>query len=137
MKRLIAASLIALVSLAAANAADGPVKATPVLTATTTATGQPIVLPSKDVQVIVTTLEIAPGAKLPRHKHPFQRYGYVVQGDLTVEYEGGKRQTFHAGDFIVEALNVWHFGANTGTVPVKLLVIDQVEVGKTNTVLAN
>ena len=137
MRRLFAATIVALACLAAANAADGPVKATPVLTTTKTAIGQPIVLPPKDVQVIVTTLEIAPGAKLPRHKHPFQRYGYVMQGELTVEYEGGKRQVFHAGDFIVEALNVWHFGANTGTVPVKLLVIDQVEAGKTNTILAN
>ena len=137
MRRLIAASVIALACLAAANAADGPVKATPVLTTTTTAIGQPIVLPSTDVQVIVTTLEIAPGAKLARHKHPFQRYGYVMQGELTIEYEGGRRQTFHAGDFIVEALGVWHFGANTGTLPVKLLVIDQVEAGKSNTILAN
>ncbi len=137
MKRLIAAGIIALAFLAAANAADGPVKATPVLTTTTTTIGQPIVLPSKDVQVVVTILEIAPGARLARHKHPFQRYGYVMQGELTVEYEGGRRQTYRAGDFIVEALNVWHFGANTGTVPVKLLVIDQVEAGKPSTILAN
>ena len=137
MKRWIIAGLLSLAFLAPAGAADAPVKSTTVISTTKTAIGQPIVLPSKDAQVIVTVLEIAPGAKLPRHKHPFQRYGYVMQGEITVEYEGGKRQTFHAGDFIVEALDVWHFGSNTGSVPVKLLVIDQVEAGKPNTILAN
>lgn len=137
MKRLLAIALIGFACLDPAGAADSPVKSTPILTTTKTAIGQPIVLPSKDAQVVVTMLEIAPGTKLPRHKHPFQRYGYVLQGELTVEYEGGQRQVFHAGDFIVEALGVWHFGTNTGPVPVKLLVIDQVEAGKSNTILAN
>jgi len=137
MKRLFAIALIGFACLASAGATDSPVKSTPILTTTKTAIGQPIVLPAKDAQVVVTMLEIAPGTKLPRHKHPSQRYAYVLQGELTVEYEGGQRQVFHAGDFIVEALGVWHFGTNTGSVPVKLLVIDQVEAGKSNTILAN
>jgi quercetin dioxygenase-like cupin family protein len=137
MKRFLAAALIGVACLGPAGAADLPVKVTPILTTTKTAIGQQIVLPSKEPQVVVTMLEIAPGTKLPRHEHPFQRYGYLLQGELTVEYEGGQRQTFHAGDFIVEALGVWHFGTNTGSVPVKLLVIDQVEAGKSNTILAN
>jgi quercetin dioxygenase-like cupin family protein len=87
--------------------------------------------------VVVTTLESAPGTKLPRHMHPFARYAYVLQGEVTVEYEGGKRQTFRTGAFIVEAIGVWHFGTNTGTLPLRLLVIDQVEAGKSNTILAN
>jgi quercetin dioxygenase-like cupin family protein len=137
MRQWLIAGLLSLACLVPAGAADAPVKSTAVISTTKTAIGQPIVLPAKDAQVIVTVLEIAPGTKLPRHKHPFQRYGYVMQGELTVEYEGGKRQVFHTGDFIVEALDTWHFGANTGSVPVKLLVIDQVEAGKTNTILAN
>ena len=81
-------------------------------------------------------MEIAPGAKLPRHMHPFARYAYVLEGEVRVEYEGGQRQTFRAGEFIVEAIGVWHFGTNTGKGPLSLLVIDQVEVGKSNTILA-
>jgi quercetin dioxygenase-like cupin family protein len=137
MKRMLAIALIGFACLGPAAATDSPIKSTPILTTTKTAIGQPIVLPSKDAQVVVTMLEIAPGTKLPRHEHPFQRYGYLLQGELTVEYEGGHRQVFHAGDFIVEAFGVWHFGTNTGSVPAKLLVIDQVEAGKSNTILAN
>jgi quercetin dioxygenase-like cupin family protein len=137
MKKLIAAALLCLVGLGVASAEGPGVKVTPVLTTTTTIIGQPLVLPAKNPQVIVTTMEIAAGAKLPRHMHPFARYAYVLQGEVTVEYEGGRRQTFHTGEFIVEAIGVWHFGTNTGAVPLKLLVIDQVEEGRPNTILAN
>jgi len=137
MARLIAAFLLCLACLGSAAAEDAAkVKVTPVLTTTRTATGQPLVLPAQDPQVIVTRMEIAPGAKLPRHMHPFARYAYVLEGEVTVEYEGGQRQTFRAGEFIVEAIGVWHFGTNTGKGPLSLLVIDQVEVGKSNTILA-
>jgi quercetin dioxygenase-like cupin family protein len=138
MKSAIAAFLLCLACLGPAAAGDAAsVKATPILTTTKTVTGQPLVLPDKNPQVVVTRLEIAPGARLARHKHPFARYAYVLQGEVTIEYEGGRRQTFHAGEFIVEAIDVWHFGTNTGAVPLQLLVIDQVEAGKSNTVLAN
>jgi quercetin dioxygenase-like cupin family protein len=138
MKRPIAALLLCLACLSPAMAEDtAAVKVVPVLTTTKTATGQPLVLPDKNPQVVVTSMEIAPGARLPRHMHPFARYAYVLQGEVTVEYEGGQRRVFHAGEFIVEAIGVWHFGTNTGTVPLRLLVIDQVEAGKSNTILAN
>ena len=108
----------------------------PVLSATTTSSGQPIVLPSRDAQVIVSTYEIPPGAVLPKHKHPFPRYGYVQAGTIEVtNVDTGKTEIFKTGDFILEAVDQWHFGANKGKVPVKLLVIDMVEKGAVNTVL--
>jgi quercetin dioxygenase-like cupin family protein len=138
MKRPIAALLLCLACLGPAMAENAAsVKVTPVLTTTKTAIGQPLVLPAQNPQVVVTTMEIAPGAKLARHMHPFARYAYVLQGEVTVEYEGGQRQTFRTGEFIVEAIGIWHFGTNTGAVPLRLLVIDQVEAGKSNTILAN
>lgn len=108
----------------------------PVMSATTTSSGQPIVLPQKDAQVIVSTYEIPPGAVLPKHKHPFPRYAYVQAGTIEVtNLDTGKTQTFKTGDFILEAVDQWHFGANKGNAPVKLLVIDMVEKGAVNTVL--
>jgi quercetin dioxygenase-like cupin family protein len=113
-----------------------PVVVRPVMSATTTSSGQPIVLPQKDAQVIVSTYEIAPGAVLPVHKHPFPRYAFVQAGNLRVtNNDTGKSEDFKPGDFIVEAVGQWHFGTNTGKDAVKLLVIDMVEKGKANTVL--
>lgn len=118
------------------QAVTGKVVVKPVLSATTTSSGQPVVLPQKDAQVIVSTYEIPPGAVLPKHKHPFPRYAYVQAGTIEVtNLDIGKTETFKTGDFILEAVDQWHFGANKGKVPVKLLVIDMVEKGQPNTVL--
>ena len=48
------------------------------------AAGQPIVLPQKDAQIVASIYDIAPGAALPEHKHPYPRYGYVLAGTLRV-----------------------------------------------------
>ena len=46
-----------------------------------------------------------------------------------------RSDTYKTGDFIVESVGQWHRGANIGSEPVKLLVIDMVEEGQSNTVL--
>lgn len=118
-------------------AAKAKVVVKPVLSTTTTSSGQPIVLPQKDAQLVVSTYDIPPGAVLPKHKHPSPRYAYVLAGTIAVtNFDTGKTDTFKSGDFIVEAVDQWHSGATVGAEPVKLLVIDMVEKGQVNTVLA-
>jgi quercetin dioxygenase-like cupin family protein len=108
----------------------------PVTATTVTASGQPILLPQKNVQVIVTTYDIAPGAVLPVHKHPYPRYAYVLGGTLRVTNTATRQSTdYKPGDFIVEMIGEWHRGENLGTDAVRLLVIDQVPKGKANVVL--
>jgi quercetin dioxygenase-like cupin family protein len=76
------------------------------------------------------------GARLPVHKHPSARYAYVLAGSLRVaDADNTRSWDYKAGDFIVEMIDAWHYGTNTGSEPVRLLVIDQVEAGKTNTVV--
>ena len=97
------------------QAVTGKVVVKPVMSSTVTSSGQPIVLPQKDAQVIVSTYEISPGAVLPKHKHPFPRYAYVQAGTIAVtNVDTGKTETFKTGDFILEAVDQWHFGANKG-----------------------
>lgn len=137
------AMLAALFSTTSAGALDSgnagaKVVVTPLASTTTTASGQPIVLPQKDVQVLVSSYEIPAGATLPVHKHPFPRYAYVLAGNLKVtNTDTGKSTTYKAGDFIAEMIGQWHQAVNVGADPVKLLVIDQVEKGVANTVLRN
>jgi quercetin dioxygenase-like cupin family protein len=127
--------LLALATPLAAAHADA-VKVTPLHSTETTASGQAIVLPRGDVEVITSTYEIAPGAKLPEHEHPYPRYGYVEAGKLRItNIETGKSVEYGPGDFIVESLRQWHKAENIGTDPVKLLVIDQVKPGQNNTIL--
>src|ERR1700750_922262 len=141
MRKILASALLlaAALSATAALALDSggtPVVVTPLVSRTETASAQPIALPQKNVQVLVSTYDIAAGATLPVHKHPFPRYAYVLAGTLQVtNVETGKSTTYKTGDFIIEMIGQWHQATNVGDGPVKLLVIDQVEEGTQNTVL--
>ena len=120
----------------ALDSGTAQVVVTPLSSTTATASGQPITLPHKDVQVLLSSYEIPAGAKLPVHEHPFARYAYVLAGTLQVtNVETGKSNTYKPGDFIVEMIGQWHKAANVGADPVRLLVIDQVEEGVQNTIL--
>ena len=140
-KILTVAALLAIcASFTAAHALDSgataPVVVTPVKTTAVTSTGQPLVLPQKNVEVGASIYDIAPGATLPVHKHPFARYAYVLAGTLQVtNVDTGKSDVFKTGDFIVEMIDQWHRGSNIGADPVKLVVIDQIEAGAEATVL--
>lgn len=133
MQRTLLAAAMFLFTSFPVWAADKGEASTPVLTTTTTSSGQQIVLPQKDAQVVVKVLEVSPGTLLPQHKHPYPRYGYMLAGSLHITNdETGKDQTYEAGDFIIEALDQWHHAEPVGTEPVKLLVIDQVEKDHAN-----
>lgn len=135
---LLAALLQFPAALALDNSPAAEVVVKPVASIMTTATGQPITLPQRDVQVIVSSYDIPAGAKLPVHKHPFPRYAFVQAGNLQVtNVVTGKSNSYAAGDFIIEMIDEWHRASNLGADPVKLLVIDQVEEGVNNTVLQN
>jgi quercetin dioxygenase-like cupin family protein len=137
---MITSLLAACVAFTAAHALDSgagaPVVVTPVKTSAVTSTGQPITLPLRNVEVTASIYDIAPGATLPVHRHPFARYGYVLAGTLKVtNVDTGKSDVFKTGDFIVEMIDQWHQGANIGADPVKLLVIDQIEAGAQATIV--
>ena len=140
-KILTVAALLAIcASFTTAHALDSgaaaPVVVTPVKTTAVTSIGQPLILPQKNVEVTASIYDIAPGASLPVHKHPFARYAYVLAGTLQVtNVDTGKSDVFKAGDFIVEMIDQWHRGSNIGADPVKLVVIDQIEAGAEATVL--
>jgi len=108
---------------------------TQLLSATTTSSGQPIRLPREDVQIVVSIYDIMPGATLEVHQHPHPRYAYVLAGNLRVtNLETGRSDTYNPGDFILEAVGQWHTGANIGSEPLKLLIVDIVQKGQNNTV---
>ena len=140
-KFLTVAALLAIcASFTAAHALDSgaaaPVVVTLVKTTAVTSTGQPLILPQRNVEVSASVYDIAPGATLPVHKHPFARYAYVLAGTLQVtNVDTGKSDVFKTGDFIVEMIDQWHRGSNIGADPVKLVVIDQIEAGTQATVL--
>lgn len=136
MKKLWPVLALLLVAVPAlAEDAKPPVVVTPLLTTDRTVSGQAIQWPQQNAEIVTATYEIAPGASLPEHKHPYPRYAYVLSGTLQVtNTETGKAIIFHPGDVIAEAVDTWHKGANIGPDPVKLFVMDMIEKGENNVV---
>ena len=135
MNHLCIASALLVLATPLSAKADS-VTVSPLLTTSVTASGQPIVLPQGNVQLITSIYEIPPGAKLPEHEHNSQRYGYLLAGQLRItNTETGKSQEYKAGDFIVESRGQWHKAENIGAEPIKLLVIDQIKPGESTVVM--
>ncbi len=125
---IIAAFALAL-ALPAFAAETPKVTVEPVARINQTVTGQDIVIPEKP-DIVVAIATFPPGARLPEHKHPWPHLAYVLDGVLTVtNTETGKTFAVKKGDFTAEMENTWHYGVNNGTVPVRLLVIDEVPRG--------
>src|SRR6516162_1075063 len=75
------------------------VAVTQLLSTTVTSSGQPIVLPQKDAQIIVSTYDVMPSVTLAVHKHPYPRYTYVLSGNIRVtNMETGRSDTYKTGD---------------------------------------
>ncbi|HEY5707273.1 MAG TPA: cupin domain-containing protein [Terrimicrobiaceae bacterium] len=111
------------------------VQVTPLLRATTTSAGQPIVYPkTADPEVSAVLVEIPAGAETGWHTHPFPCYAYVLSGEIFVDVQGGETNHFAAGQAFAESVNTFHNGRNPGPQPVRLVMFVTGEKGEPFTV---
>jgi len=129
MKRIVLGLCFLLAATLSASTND-KIVVTTLLKTTATAAGQSIVFPASYAEVTAMIVDLPAAADTGWHVHPFPRYAYVMDGSITVESDRGARQTYRAGDFVVEQTGIFHHG--TTTVPTRLLVIGQAEAGKGN-----
>jgi quercetin dioxygenase-like cupin family protein len=85
-------------------------------------------------QVSSAVLTFAPGASTGLHKHEAPLYVYVLEGTITVTYDGGVVKNYSEGSAILEAVDTAHNGENRTDKPVKLLVVNMGAEGVANTV---
>lgn len=88
-----------------------------------TGIGQSITYPAGQAKIASLILTLAPGEKTGVHLHPVPTYGYVLQGELTVDYGKAGIKTFKKGTAFMEAQLYWHNGMNKGTTPVRVLLV--------------
>jgi quercetin dioxygenase-like cupin family protein len=74
--------------------------------------------------------EFNPGAGAPKHTHPGEELGYVLEGTVTFDLEGKPPMTLKAGDVFFIPAGTVHSAKNTGTTPAKVLSTYLVEKGK-------
>jgi len=84
--------------------------------------GTPIAYPQGKAEVTGIIVTLAPGAQTGWHAHPVPSFGMVLEGELEVELQDGRRLTLKAGDGLAEVFERAHNGRNTGSVPMKVLV---------------
>ena len=104
----------------------------PLLTTSTTIIGQPLVYPAGSAQVTAVIITIPPGGETGWHVHSVPLVGYILEGQLTVDYGTKGTHTYAAGEALAEAMNWPHNGMNKGTVPVRLLAVYAGAVGTAN-----
>lgn len=103
--------------------ADG-YPAVPLFSGGKTVMDEQIVYPSGGAaKVNAMIVTIGPGQKTELHKHGVPLYVHVLEGDVTVAYEGHGERTYKQGETFLEAMNVAHAGMNLGSTPVKLLAV--------------
>ena len=97
--------------------------AVPLLSTGTTVLGEIIRYPSGTAHVNASIITLPPGARTIVHKHGVPMFAYILEGEITVDYGAKGKRTYRRGDSLMEAMNVAHFGENTGTQPMRLIAV--------------
>jgi len=117
-----------LVAQAAAAETAAPAAGAPgirtVLSTGTTVTDEPIKYPiGAPAQITAVEITLAPGQQTGWHMHPVPLFGYILEGELTVDYGALGQRVFRQGDGLAEAMNEAHNGRNSGQGPVRILAV--------------
>jgi quercetin dioxygenase-like cupin family protein len=81
-------------------------------------------------EAVVARAELDAGAVLPRHTHPGEEIGYVLEGEVVLEIEGKPAATFKAGDSYFIPAGKVHGARNAGKGRTAVLATYIVEKGK-------
>ena len=102
--------------------------------ASRTVLGQTVQYPGGGARVSSSIITLAPGAETGLHRHDAPMVAYILQGTVTVEYDGGVVKAYNAGSALLEAVGTAHNGRNLGAEPVRILVVNMGAEGVENTV---
>jgi D-alanyl-D-alanine dipeptidase len=102
-----------------------------------TTTGEKVAWPGGTAaQITAQIVTIAPGQTTGWHRHGVPTFGYVLSGELEVEYDGIGRRVLKEGDSLMEAMKTAHNAVNLGTEPVRILAVFMGAQGKPTTMKA-
>lgn len=94
------------------------------LSTTQTVLGQPVVYPTEaPAKVTAAVVTMQPGEETGWHRHDVPMFGYILDGEVTVDYGAKGTRVYRRGDAIVEAIDVPHSGRNTGAGEARILSV--------------
>lgn len=96
----------------------------PLLQTGETIIGQTFVYPQDSpAEVTAVIVTLLPGEETGWHVHEVPLFGYMLEGELTVDYGAAGKKTYKAGDSLMEALDHPHNGVNTGAGVMRVLTV--------------
>jgi quercetin dioxygenase-like cupin family protein len=108
---------------------------TPLLDAGKTVLGQPLVYPKGTPNVMASVVVMQPGEETGWHQHDVPMLGYILEGEVMVDYGPYGKRLYRKGDAILEAVGIPHRGRNTGSVPARIMSVFMGAKGTPNTTL--
>ena len=111
-----------------------PAAVTTLLNTGETVIGQPFDYPEKrpaHVSAVIVTMQ--PGETTGWHSHDVPMFGYILEGEVTVDYGEKGTRTYRQGDAVMEAIDWPHNGRNSGGIPARILAVFMGADGVPNT----
>jgi quercetin dioxygenase-like cupin family protein len=95
-----------------------------ILSTGSTIIGEPIRYPAGSPALIsAVDITLRPKHQTGWHTHPVPLFGYILEGELTVDYGPEGQRIYRKGDALVEAMDEAHNGRNTRETPAKILAV--------------
>lgn len=88
-----------------------------------TTIGQPFSYPEGVAKITAAIVTMLPGQDTGLHVHDAPLFGYMLSGELTVDYGADGKKTYRTGDSLIEAFKTPHDGKNTGPGAARVLVV--------------
>lgn len=96
--------------------------------------GQPIMYPTGEPsKILAVIVALKPGEETGWHTHGVPLFGYMMEGELTVDYGEHGEKIYKTGDSFIEAIKTAHNGKSTGAGPVRILAVFMGAEGVMNT----
>jgi quercetin dioxygenase-like cupin family protein len=107
-----------------ARARETGEKVTELLSTAKTVLGQTLAYPAgAPAKVTAAIVAMQPGAETGWHQHDVPLFGYMLEGELTVDYGAHGTRVYRKGDALMEAIDVPHNGRNTGEGVARILAV--------------
>jgi len=84
---------------------------------------QTLSYPENTPNIVTKIITIPKGAETGFHSHDEILIGYVLQGDITVDYGKLGKKVYSKGDSLIEAIHILHNGMNLGNIDAKIFVV--------------
>ena len=85
--------------------------------------GEDIVYPAGKPNITAAFVTIQPQESTGWHLHEAPLFAMILDGELTVDYANGVTRRYVKDDTFIEAFKSRHNGTNTGSTPVRILVV--------------